>query len=47
MGLKTFTIDFMELSIDPKVGLKDYSLLYKSGIRLKNFLVNSVAISGS
>ena len=40
MGLKTFTINFAELSIDPKVGLKDYSILYKSGIRLKNFLVN-------
>ncbi len=38
--LKTFTIDFAELSIDPKVGLKDYSCLYKSGVRLKSFLLN-------
>ncbi len=40
MGLKTFAIDFAELSIDPKVGLKDYSCLYKRGTRLKNFLLN-------
>lgn len=40
MGLKVFTIDFAELSIDPKVGLKDYSCLYKNGVRLKSFLVN-------
>ncbi len=40
MGLKTLTIDFAELSIDPKVGLKDYSCLYKTGIRLKWFLLN-------
>jgi len=40
MGLKTFTIDFAEISIDPKVGLKDYSCLYKTGIRLKSFLLN-------
>ena len=40
MGLKTFTIDFAELSIDPKVGLKDYSCLYKTGTRLKSFLLN-------
>ena len=40
MGLKTFTIDFAELSIDPKVGLKDYSCLYKSGVRLKSLLLN-------
>jgi restriction endonuclease S subunit len=40
MGLKTFTIDFQELAIDPKVGLKDYSSLYKTGIRLKSFLLN-------
>lgn len=40
MGLKTFTIDFQELAIDPKVGLKDYSCLYKTGIRLKSFLLN-------
>lgn len=40
MGLKTFTIDFAELSIDPKIGLKDYSCLYKKGVRLKNFLLN-------
>lgn len=40
MGLKTFTIDLQELAIDPKVGLKDYSCLFKTGIRLKNFLLN-------
>jgi len=40
MGLKTFTIDFAELAIDSKVGLKDYSCLFKTGIRLKNFLLN-------
>ncbi len=40
MGLKTFTIDFSELAIDPKIGLKDYSPLYKTGIRLKDFLLN-------
>ena len=40
MALKQFTIDFQELSIDPKVGLKDYSPLYKNGVRLKNFLLN-------
>lgn len=40
MGLKAFTIDFAELAIDPKVGLKDYSCLYKTGVRLKSFLLN-------
>ena len=40
MGLKTFAIDFQELAIDPKIGLKDYSSLYKTGIRLKNILLN-------
>ncbi len=40
MGLKTFTIDFQELAIDPKVGLKDYSCLYKTGVRLKSILLN-------
>lgn len=40
MGLKYFTIDFQELAIDPKVGLKDYSSLYKTGNRLKNILLN-------
>jgi len=40
MGLKTSTLNFTELSIDPKVGLKDYSCLYKDGIRLKNVLLN-------
>lgn len=40
MGLKTFTIDFQELAIDPKVGLKDYSCLFKTGVRLKSFLLN-------
>jgi type I restriction enzyme S subunit len=40
MGLKVFTIDFVELAIDPKVGLKDYSCLYKNGVRLKSFLIN-------
>lgn len=40
MGLNTYTLDFMELSIDPKIGLKDYSTLYKNGIRLKLFLLN-------
>ncbi len=40
MALKTFTIDFSELAIDPKVGLKDYSCLYKNGIRLKSLLLN-------
>ena len=40
MGIKKFTIDFAELSIDPKVGLKDYSCLYRDGIRLKNLLSN-------
>ena len=40
MGLKTFIIDFSELAIDPKVGLKDYSCLYKNGVRLKCFLLD-------
>lgn len=40
MGLKTFKLKFSELSIDPKVGLKDYSCLYKKGTRLKSFLLN-------
>lgn len=40
MGLKTFTIDFSELAIDPKVGLKDYSILYENGIRMKRLLKN-------
>lgn len=40
MSLKQFTINFQELAIDPKVGLKDYSPLYKTGIRLKDFLLN-------
>lgn len=40
MPLKQFTIDFRELAIDPKAGLKDYSPLYKTGVRLKNFLLN-------
>jgi len=40
MTLKQFTIDFQELAIDPKVGLKDYSPLYKQGVRLKDFLLN-------
>ncbi len=40
MGLKTFTIDLQELAIDPKIGLKDYSYLYKTGARFKSFLLN-------
>lgn len=40
MTLKQFTIDFQELAIDVKVGLKDYSPLYKMGVRLKDFLLN-------
>lgn len=40
MSLKQFTINFRGLAIDPKVGLKDYSPLYKTGIRLKDFLLN-------
>ncbi|KNY30495.1 hypothetical protein [Pseudobacteroides cellulosolvens] len=40
MALKQFIIDFKDLSIDPKLGLKDYAPLYKNGISLKNFLLN-------
>lgn len=40
MAIKCFEFDFSELAIDPKIGLKDYSPLYKHGIRLKNFLAN-------
>lgn len=40
MGLKTFAMDFVELAIDPKIGLKDYSCLYKTGTRLKSFLLD-------
>jgi type I restriction enzyme S subunit len=46
MGLKTFTINFSELAIDPKVGLKDYSCLYKNGIRLKSFLLDQNVQTG-
>lgn len=46
MGLKTFTINFSELAIDPKVGLKDYSCLYKNGVRLKNFLLDQNVQTG-
>lgn len=38
--MKCFEIEFSELAIDPKIGLKDYSPLYKHGIRLKKFLAN-------
>ncbi len=38
--MKCFEVEFSELAIDPKIGLKDYSPLYKHGIRLKNFLAN-------
>ena len=38
--MKCFEIQFSELAIDPKIGLKDYSPLYKHGVRLKNFLAN-------
>lgn len=40
MGLKTFAIDFAELAIDPKIGLKDYSMLFENGIRIKRLLKN-------
>jgi hypothetical protein len=46
MGLKTFTIDFSELTIDPKLGLKDYSCLYKNGVRLKSLLINQNVQTG-
>lgn len=39
MTLKYFNMEFKELSIDPKVGLKDYSKLYKNGTSLKNYLM--------
>lgn len=39
MTLKTYTIHLPEFSIDPKLWLKDYSRLFKEGIRLKNLLV--------
>ncbi len=35
MGLRHFDIKFHELSIEPKIGLKDYSVLYGQGIRNK------------
>ena len=38
--MKCFEIQFSELANDPKIGLKDYSPLYKHGVRLKNFLAN-------
>lgn len=40
MGLRQFDINFYELSIEPKIGLKDYSILYKQGIRIKRLLKN-------
>lgn len=40
MGLNIYSLEFSNLSIDPKIGLKDYSCLYKNGIRLKNLLLN-------
>jgi len=40
MGLKAFTIDFSDLAIDNKLGLKDYSCLYKTGTRIKSLLKN-------
>ena len=40
MALKHYTLNIQELSIDPKLGLKDYSLLFKTGVRLKEYLLN-------
>ena len=40
MALKHYTLNLQELSIDPKVGLKDYSPLFKTGVRLKEYLLN-------
>ncbi len=40
MALEQKKIDLAELSIDFKLGLKDYSPLYKTGTRLKNLLLN-------
>ena len=40
MALNTRTILLQDISIDPKLGLKDYSSLYKKGIRIKYILQN-------
>src|ERR1035437_10312422 len=41
MALKQYEINLGALAIDPKLGLKNYAPLYKSGVRLKNFLLNN------
>ena len=40
MSVRTKSIHLFELSDDYKIGLKDYSGLYKNGIPLKEFLAN-------
>ncbi len=45
MGLRRFNIQICELSIEPKIGLKDYSILYQKGIRIKRLLKNQNTIT--
>lgn len=40
MGLRLLDKNLHELSIEPKIGLKDYSVIYKQGIRIKRLLKN-------
>lgn len=40
MAVKIYKTKLNEFNIDPKLGLKDYSLLFKGGIKIKEYLKN-------
>lgn len=40
MSWKSYYLDVEKISLDPKLGIKDYSLLYQNGIKIKEILKN-------